>query len=89
MRKEEDSYVQVDKIPAPIETSAGGYKVHLDGPIIQDEFMKMACLKMEETYGAGGGGPTIALVQKLQKFEDEIKYERFIREHGASELEKE
>ena len=47
----------------------------MDGPVIQDEYIKMACLKMEETYGAGGGGPTISLVQKLDKFQDEIDYE--------------
>ena len=65
------------------------FRCHLDGDIIADEYLKIVCLKLEESGGTGGGGPTIAITQKLQEFEEEKKYEELIREHGASELEKE
>ena len=65
------------------------FRCHMDGEIITDEYLKIACLKLEESGGTGGGGPTIALTQKLQEFEEEKEYEKLIREHGASELEKE
>ena len=33
----------------------------MDGDIEEDEFYKIACVKIEESGGSGGGGPTIAL----------------------------
>ena len=65
------------------------YRCHMDGEIVQDDYMKMACLKIEEAKGTGGGGPTVALVQQLQELEVEREFENFIREHGASSMEKE
>ena len=44
------------------------YRCHLDGQIIQDEYVKLACLKLEEGTGTGGGGPTLSLTQKLKDF---------------------
>ena len=69
--------------------SSTEYRCHMDGEIISDDYLKIACVKIEEQGGTGGGGPTISLMQKLQEFETEKEYEKLIREHGASELEKE
>ena len=41
------------------------YQCHMDGEIIADDYLKIACVKIEEQGGTGGGGPTIALMQKL------------------------
>ncbi len=37
------------------------FRCHMDGDIYTDEYIKLACFKIEESNGAGGGGPTIAL----------------------------
>ena len=37
------------------------FRCHLDGDIIADEYLKIVCLKLEESGGTGGGGPTIAI----------------------------
>ena len=42
------------------------FKCYLDGEIVHDDFIKIACLKIEEAVGSGGGGgPTISITQRL------------------------
>ena len=38
------------------------FNCYLDGPILKDDFVKIACLKIEEKRGTGGGGPTISII---------------------------
>ena len=44
------------------ENGAAPYRCHMDGPIVSDDYIKMACLKLEEAEGTGGGGPTISIL---------------------------
>ena len=53
----------IQKACATNMASENGYRCHLDGEIVEDEYIKLACLKLEECAGTGGGGPTIALSQ--------------------------
>ena len=60
---------------------------HLEGEILQDDYIKVAMLKLSEN--SGYGGPSISITQRLQEFDEEAQYESLIREHGSSILEKE
>eukprot|EP00355_Strombidium_rassoulzadegani_P005683 CAMPEP_0168621172 /NCGR_PEP_ID=MMETSP0449_2-20121227/7545_1 /TAXON_ID=1082188 /ORGANISM="Strombidium rassoulzadegani, Strain ras09" /LENGTH=64 /DNA_ID=CAMNT_0008662259 /DNA_START=243 /DNA_END=437 /DNA_ORIENTATION=- len=56
----------VDKACDPSNAAnPNSYRCHLDGDIVQDDFLKIACLKVEESGGTGGGGPSVSLVQVL------------------------
>jgi hypothetical protein len=54
----------------------------LDGEVVEDTYLKIACLRMEE-------GQTISLTQTLLEHETERQYEEFIKEEGASIYQKE
>ena len=43
--------------------------------MVEDDFLKVACLKLEESEGTGGGGPTISIIQRLKENELEREYE--------------
>jgi hypothetical protein len=58
------------------------YHCSLDGGVVEDTYLKIACLRMEE-------GMTISLTQTMMEHEVEREYEEFIAKEGSSKYQKE
>ena len=58
------------------------YHCSLDGELVEDNYLKIACLRMEE-------GMTISLTQTLAEHEAEREYEQFVESEGTSKYAKE
>jgi hypothetical protein len=54
----------------------------MDGEVVEDTYLKIACLRMEE-------GMTISLTQTMMEHEVEREYEEFIAKEGSSKYQKE
>ena len=57
------------------------YKAELDGPIVEDEFMKVACLRTS-------CGLTLSIHQVLKQDTTEFDYEQLVKRDGGSVMEK-
>lgn len=58
------------------------YHCSMDGELVEDTYLKIACLRMEE-------GMTISLTQTMMEHEVEREYEDFIAQEGSSKYQKE
>jgi hypothetical protein len=58
------------------------YHCSMDGDVVEDNYLKIACLRMEE-------GMTISLTQTMLEHEVEREYEEFIAKEGSSKYQKE
>ena len=66
-----------------MERAQNEYKVTVDdGGVQADEYQKLCCFRTQ-------CGLSVTLLEVLQPDETELEYEKFIKEHGASSLEKE
>ena len=72
------SAANIDEI---VEKAQADYDCNLDGEIIEDEYLKLACLRTPD-------GQSLQLTQQLKEFETETKYDEFVRREGVSVHEK-
>ena len=61
---------QVEDLQQLCERAKEEYKCEMDGDIVEDEYLKIACLKTE-------CGLSISVQQVLQANPDEVEYEKF------------
>lgn len=73
---------QGEDIQELIQKATSGYHCQLDGDVVEDTYLKIACLRMEE-------GQTVSLTQVMLEHEAEVEYEKFIKEEGGSRYDKE
>ena len=68
---------QAEDISELLSKACSSYHCSLDGEVVEDQYLKIACLRMEE-------GMTISLTQTIMEHEIEREYEEFIQKEGAS-----
>ena len=60
-----------------VEKARHDYDCEVDGEILADEYMRLACLRTPD-------GQILQLTQQLKEFATEAKYEDFVRREGVS-----